>query len=203
MKSVDTLKEMFQKFPGIGPRQSARFVHFLLNQNTIYRKTIARAILDLENEVDRCQECKRFFYKESNKNLCSICASSSRDSEMLMIVLTDTDISQIEKTSSFNGRYYVLGALTPISNTKTKTSVDFLIDFLKSKKSIPKEIICAMPATPDGDNTVITIKQKIKENFPNEKLKISILGRGLSTGSEIEYADPDTLKNALKNRAEF
>ncbi len=31
-------------------------------------------------------------------------------------------------------------------------------------------------------------------------LKISLLGRGLSTGTELEYSDSDTIKNALKHR---
>ena len=31
-------------------------------------------------------------------------------------------------------------------------------------------------------------------------IKISSLGRGLSTGTELEYSDNETLKNALKNR---
>ena len=30
--------------------------------------------------------------------------------------------------------------------------------------------------------------------------KISHLGKGLSTGTELEYSDTDTIKNALKNR---
>jgi len=31
-------------------------------------------------------------------------------------------------------------------------------------------------------------------------LKISYLGRGLSTGTELEYSDKETLKNALERR---
>jgi recombinational DNA repair protein RecR len=32
------------------------------------------------------------------------------------------------------------------------------------------------------------------------KAKITSLGRGLSTGSELEYADSETIKNALESR---
>ncbi len=31
-------------------------------------------------------------------------------------------------------------------------------------------------------------------------IKITELGRGLSIGSELEYSDSETIKNALKNR---
>ena len=34
----------------------------------------------------------------------------------------------------------------------------------------------------------------------SQSLKITTLGRGLSTGSELEYADADTLRNALDSR---
>ena len=38
-----------------------------------------------------------------------------------------------------------------------------------------------------------------KENELNN-VTLTSLGRGLSTGSELEYADEETLRNALKNR---
>jgi recombinational DNA repair protein RecR len=33
-----------------------------------------------------------------------------------------------------------------------------------------------------------------------EVMHVTMLGRGLSTGSELEYADAETLKTALQNR---
>lgn len=48
-------------------------------------------------------------------------------------------------------------------------------------------------------------KQGRKTKFQHEPTKqyvieISTLGRGLSTGSELEYADKNTIDNALKHR---
>ena len=40
----------------------------------------------------------------------------------------------------------------------------------------------------------------IKDIAEKMGIKISSLGKGLSTGTELEYSDNDTLKNALKNR---
>ena len=39
--------------------------------------------------------------------------------------------------------------------------------------------------------------------FNRDKIKISELGRGLATGSELEYSDAETLRAALTNRKEF
>ena len=64
-----------------------------------------------------------------------------------------------------------------------------------------KEIILAFAVSPDGENTSNYVAGLLKENAEKYGITISTLGRGLSTGSELEYADPETIKNALKNRA--
>ncbi len=65
-----------------------------------------------------------------------------------------------------------------------------------------KEIILAFSVNPDGENTARYVTTLLKETIDHYPIKISTLGRGLSTGSELEYADPETIKNALKNRTE-
>ncbi|MEK9185937.1 MAG: recombination protein RecR, partial [Patescibacteria group bacterium] len=52
---------------------------------------------------------------------------------------------------------------------------------------------------PEGENTADFVK-KIITPLLKPATKISMLGKGLSTGTELEYTDPETLKNALKNR---
>jgi recombination protein RecR len=64
-----------------------------------------------------------------------------------------------------------------------------------------KEIILALSLNPQGEYTDTHLRELI---FPLEKkynLKIVSLGRGLSTGTELEYSDSETIKNALRNRA--
>ena len=57
-----------------------------------------------------------------------------------------------------------------------------------------------MNANTEGENTAEYLKQEIQKLCQDDILTISILGRGLSTGTELEYADPETLKNALLHR---
>ncbi len=69
----------------------------------------------------------------------------------------------------------------------------------KIKKNGITEIILALSTTPEGDFTAHELMNRFKEEFP--AIRSSLLGRGLSVGAEIEYADAETLRNALKNRA--
>ena len=55
-----------------------------------------------------------------------------------------------------------------------------------------------MNTTPDGENTADIVKESLNKI---KNIKISVLGRGLSTGAELEYVDGETIKNALKNRS--
>ena len=63
-----------------------------------------------------------------------------------------------------------------------------------------KEIIVALTASVEGDHTAEALERELHKVTNFKDLKISILGRGLSTGTELEYSDSSTLKNALANR---
>ncbi len=62
------------------------------------------------------------------------------------------------------------------------------------------EIILGMSATTEGDHTRLILQEKLIPIASGLNFKISSLGRGLSTGSELEYADPDTISSALNSR---
>jgi recombinational DNA repair protein RecR len=70
----------------------------------------------------------------------------------------------------------------------------------KNSKNKIREIILAFSLSPQGDHTDFYIRNEIKDMTLKLNINISSLGRGLSTGTELEYSDNETLKNALKNR---
>ncbi len=198
MNDIDKLTEYFREFPGIGPRQAKRFVYFLLRKNEQYARDLATLIPQVRRNVSVCQDCFRYFTKNNGNVLCDICLQN-RDHSQLMIVARDTDLEAIEKSDGFNGYYFVLGGQLPILEEDAQKFIRFkeLITLLEKRKEKGlSEIILALSANPDGDNTASFLKNKLAD----EKIKISSLGRGLSTGSELEYADKDTIKNALENR---
>lgn len=198
MNDIDKLTEYFREFPGIGPRQAKRFVYFLLRKNEQYVRELSALIPQVRRNVSICEKCFRYFTKNNLENICNIC-NQNRDHGQLLIVARDTDLESIEKSGSYNGYYFVLGGQLPILENDIQKYIRFneLMKIIDQK--IPEglnEIILAMNANPDGDNTSTFIKNNLKD----KNIKITILGRGLSTGSELEYADSDTIKNALENR---
>ncbi len=214
MNPIDRLAELFEKFPGIGPRQAKRFVHFLLIENPSYRSTLANAIHTLGTQTSQCKKCYRWFVKPQDKStLCTICAGSTRNQHILFVVEKDADIDNVER-SGFKGLYFVLGGTIPLAAEDTGRFIR-LRELLRrieadateyQSNSLVEdtkqlEIILGLSATTEGDHTRQIIQEKLLPIAQGLGFKISSLGRGLSTGSELEYADPDTIESALHSRS--
>jgi len=204
MDIIEKLTEVFKEFPGIGERQARRFVYFLMFKNGEYANNLSKLILELKKSASQCKECFKFFLSEKTKNnLCEICGSPNTDSSALMIVEKDSDLESIQKSHAYRGKYFILGGLVPIveKNTKSRVRISELQEKIKrEEKNGLKEIILAFSISPQGEHTDSYVREQIKEICEKLGIKISSLGKGLSTGTELEYSDNDTLKNALKNR---
>lgn len=201
MNSIDKLSEMFSKFPGIGPRQAKRFVYYLLSRNGTYTQELIQAIQNLKKEISQCSECQRYFVSSGKDFICSICADDTRDTSMLMVVPRDVDLEAVEKSGTYKGHYFVLGGVVPIleKEPEKKVRINKLQEVITKKEGL-KEVILAMNANQDGEHTADFIKEQLSTFVQREGLDLTILGRGLSTGTELEYADPETLKNAFLHR---
>ena len=206
MDIIDKLAEIFKEFPGIGERQARRFVYFLMSRNGSYADNLSGLILYLKKETAQCKECFRFFIVNKGKEkICDLCASTNIDSSTLMVIEKDSDLESVKKSRVYNGKYFILGGLVPIveKNTKNKVRIEELKEKISNNKEL-KEVILAFSLSPQGDHTDSYVRTQIKDiankNDKQQNIKISSLGKGLSTGTELEYSDNDTLKNALKNR---
>lgn len=199
MDPIERLLSHFQRFPGIGPRQAQRFVQFLLRSSASTRRELADIIRDLGGAVHQCAECMRFF--SGKEKVCGICANKKRDSEYLAVVASDADLAAFEESGTYRGYYFVLGGLLSLASSKIVglRMAELLKTVTTRTTQGLKEIIIAFPANPEGDATSERVREELK-SIPDFSLKITTLGRGLSTGSELEYADPETLKEALANR---
>lgn len=197
MNGINKLAQLFSQFPGIGPRQAKRFVYFLLTTNKQFIKEITEQIQTIQSHMSVCTSCFRFFDKGTgNAVQCSICRDTNRDHSLLMVVSRDSDLDNIEKSGSFNGTYFVLGGVVPILEDKPEEKVRLNELKKKVEQSDLKEIVLGMSANTEGEHT----GDVIKEHLSQYNIKISTLGRGLSTGTELEYSDSETLKSAFKNR---
>jgi recombination protein RecR len=199
MDPLHKLAEYFAEFPGIGPRQAKRFVYFLLTRSSHHIEDISRLILEIKKNVRICSSCFRF-YPDAKSTTCPICSNPNRDQEQLMIVARDVDFESIEKSHVYNGLYFILGGTIPILEKEPAKKVRLKELKNKINKGNFKEIILSLNITADGENTADYIKEFIRGNFTDPNIKITVLGRGLSTGSELEYVDKETIKSALENR---
>lgn len=200
-KPIQNLIDEFAKLPSVGPRQAARFVFHLLSQPKEEIEKFAKKLFVLK-KIHYCNFCNRAIEAEK---LCDICKDKNRDRAMVCILEKDTDIEAIEQTKRYNGLYYVLGSEDeknpPAGEARQLARLKKLIERIKKSNKELKEIIIATDATTEGETIALYASRQLdelKKKYP--ELKITRLGRGLSTGSELEYMDEDTLTNALLGR---
>ena len=204
MNPIEELAKHFKEFPGIGERQAKRFVYFLLHKNPNYVKELGDKVLDLKNTIHQCPSCYLFFQSKKDE-LCENCSNPKTDKSFLLIVEKDADYENIRKSKNYNGMYFILGGLVPIVTKETPNFIRIkeLISKIEelAKNNNLKEIIIALSLNSQGEHTDMYLREMLINLEGKYNLKIVSLGRGLSTGTELEYSDSETIKNALKNRS--
>jgi len=202
---IEQLIEYFAKFPGIGPRQAERFVYFLLKQDISFVDKLAETMVSARKHVKVCKEsCAVFYTNDPKENLSPIARDKSRDQSLLMIVEKDSDLKNIERSRSYNGTYFVLGGVLQIFDTEPNSKIRSkeLMAVVKKRAANEslREIILALSANPDSEHTTGYLKKILEPVATKHAITVTLLGRGLSTGSELEYSDTETIKNALGSR---
>jgi len=203
MDPIERLAQYFKEFPGIGERQSKRFVYFLLHKNPNYVKELGDSIIGIKNLIHQCPSCFLFFQGDRDE-LCDVCKNPKTDKTSLLIIEKDADYENIKKSKNYSGMYFILGGLAPIVTKETPSFLRLkeLISTIenRAKNNDLKEIIIALSLNPQGEHTDMYLREKISPLQDKYNFKVVSLGRGLSTGTELEYSDGDTIKNALLNR---
>lgn len=196
-KPLIRLIESFNKLPGIGPKTAQRLTYYLLHVPQTELEIFAGNLSSLKKDTVLCSICKNV----SENDPCDICADSSRDKSILMVLEQPLELISFENTRKFKGMYHILhGAINPLDNIGPDEI--FIEDLLKRvKKEVFKEIIIATNPTMEGEATAMYLNKKIKSIKP--KIKITRLGMGIPTGADLEYADEVTLTQAIEGRREM
>jgi recombination protein RecR len=191
---LERLSKLFLKFPGIGTRQAKRFAYFILTQDSSYVAALSDLLKTARSLAHTCTRCHRLF--EGSAGLCDICTDDNRDQATILVVEKSQDIESFNKTD-YHGLFFVLGSLIPIiqKNVLEGTNIKRLEERVKQEQI--QELILAFPITPNGEHTDTVIRQTLQDTFTGT---ITSLGRGLSTGAELEYADAASLSASLKKR---
>ena len=192
---LDRLIEELKRIPSIGAKTAQRIAFYLIGQPQEEVVRLASAIKDAKSGTFHCSICNSL----TDKDPCAYCNDQDRDDKMLCIVEEPFNISSIEKTGIFRGRYHVLlGTLSPLKGKgPDELKPEKLIKRVKEGKF--KEIIIATNPTVEGEATAIYLARMLRDFG----IKMTRLAMGLPVGSEMDYADQLTIKKALEGRTEF
>lgn len=199
--ALEKLVHELSRLPGIGPKTAQRLAYYVLKSKDSYPTQLTEALLRVQSEVHTCTEC----FNYTDRTICKYCDDSHRNGELLCLVEEPSDITRIESSGAFRGRYHVLhGIISPLDGISAK---DLKISELLEKidaglagdKAKIKEIIFAFDADLEGDTTALYLTKILQ----GKGLKISRIAHGIPMGSDIDFIDDRTMGRALENRVEL
>jgi recombination protein RecR len=194
MDSIEKLKNLFSKFPTVGPRTAGRFVYYLVKQPKERIDELVAALQELKSKIKLCPQCFNPI-----EGVCPICDNPQRNKNLLCIVEKEADLQSIESTKKFNGLYFILGGT--IGMMRKEDLSQLRLEELKKRIAGKNfsEIIIALNPTAEGRVTSGLVETTIKEVL-SPAPKITHLAKGIPVGGELEYADEETLESALEGR---
>ncbi len=194
-KHIENAVEQLSSLPGIGKRTALRLVLQILNRSEGEIEQFSKAFTDMKLHVKKCTSCGNV----SDTAVCSICADEKRDHSIICVVEDIRDVLAIESTESFKGIYHVLdGIISPMDGVgPSDLNIQTLID--KADTGTIYEIIFALSPTMEGDTTNFYLFKKLGD----KNVMITTLSRGVSAGTELQYADEITLGRSLLQRQPF
>ncbi|MFH0928151.1 MAG: recombination mediator RecR [bacterium] len=184
----------FSKLPGVGPKTALRYAYFLLSREPYEAEQMARAFLNLHAGMTRC----RFCHLDSEKSPCEFCMAENRDDHQICVVAYSRDVHAIETSGSYKGRYHVVGGHLDALEGVTPEYLNIGSLLNRLREGNITEVILAFNPDITGEATSMYLARAVKQ-FP---VRITKLARGLQTGTDLEYADPLTLGDALEGRRE-
>ncbi|HBT76400.1 MAG TPA: recombination protein RecR [Planctomycetaceae bacterium] len=191
-ESVIKMMREFAKLPGIGPKSAERITYHLLKTDKEEAFALADSIRAVKENVRYCAHC----FNLAEQELCDICRDSLRDTTTLCVVEQPRDLIALEQTGHYHGLYHVLlGRIAPLDRIgPEQLTIDALLHRVRSGAF--KELIMGTNPTVDGDGTAVYIIKQLGD-FP---LTITRLARGITTGSDLQFANKEMLADALAGR---
>lgn len=187
--------------PWIWEKTATKLAFFLLNAKSDYIENFKSSLDDLKSKIAKCPICGSLM--NAGQESCKICASVSREKNMICVVEEYLDLLTIEQTWWYNWVYHILGwSISPI-NWVFAADLNFKKLFARIENSETKiELLIATNPNIEWEATTAYIKEEISKIWLSYKVKITRLSRWLSSGY-IEYADNITILNAIKERKEI
>ena len=193
--SLENLVDHFASLPGVGRKSAQRLAFHVLGLPDEEARAFADAILDAKSNVHCCRICQNLTEGE----ICSVCASPTRDKATICVVSEPRDVLSIERGREYNGTYHVLhGVLSPMSHVGPD---DIRIKELLTRvaENDIEEVIMATNPDTEGEATAMYISRLLKPFG----VRVTRLAYGIPVGSNLEFTDDATLSRAIEGRTEI
>ena len=189
---IEDLIEAFTCLPGVGKKTAQRMTYHLLQRAKDDALNLSDVLKEVVTNTINCKVCRNL----SQNEVCELCSDPGRSNEMLCVVESPADVFNMENSTNYNGRYFVLlGKFSPLDGIGPKEIGIETLDKIVSSGSI-KEIILAVNYTVESDVTAHVISELAIKN----SVKITRLAQGVPVGGELEYLDQRTLSKAFDKR---
>lgn len=192
---LNQLMTALRCLPGVGPKSAQRMALHLLERDRIGAGRLVETLQMALERIGHCRLCRDL----SETDLCTLCASPSRDSSQLCVIETPADVLAVEQATGFQGRYFVLmGHLSPLDGIGP---AELGLDVLEARlnEGEIREIILATNPTVEGEATAYYIGELARERG----IRATRIAHGVPLGGELESVDGGTLAHAFAGRRDF
>jgi len=190
--SIVRLTTQLSRLPGIGQKTAQRLAYHILDVPESQARELAGAIVDARETVKSCPICGMY----TDVTPCAICSDEARDSGILCVVCNARDVTAMEKTREFTGKYHVLnGVLSPMEGVgPNDIRINELVERIKAGGV--HEVILATDPDVEGEATASYIARLLKPMG----VSCTRIAHGIPIGGNLEYTDEVTLAKALEGR---
>ena len=192
IEPIEKLTTQLARLPGIGNKTAQRLAYHILGVPEAQALELADAIIAARRDVHDCPICGTY----TDVTPCAICADEKRDGSVICVVCDPRDVTAMEKTREFSGKYHVLqGVLSPMDGVgPNDIRINELVE--RVKKGGVREVILATNPDVEGEATASYIARLLKPMG----VACTRIAHGIPIGGNLEYTDEETLAKALEGR---
>jgi recombination protein RecR len=198
MAGVDPLAELaaaLQRLPGIGARSAQRLSFHVLKAPREEVDRLCAAMQSVKDRVTYCSVCSNI----TEVDPCGYCTGADRDGRVICVVEQPENVSSVEKTRGFRGRYHVLmGTIAPLQGIGPD---DLRIKELLSRVDggAVDEVIVATNPTVEGEATALYLARLLKPLG----VRVMRIAMGVPVGADLDYTDEFTMSKAMEGRRQM
>ena len=193
--SLENLVDHFAALPGVGRKSAQRLAFYVLGLSDDEARSFADAITDAKKNVHCCRICQNL----TEGDICSICASQTRDKSIICVVSEPRDVLSIERGREYNGTYHVLHGVLSLMSHVGPDDIRIKELLVRVAEEDVEEVIMATNPDTEGEATAMYLSRLLKP-FGT---KVTRLAYGIPVGSNLEFTDDATLNRAIEGRTEI